>query len=107
MGIIPLKHSGNGTYISVKVCEFLLTDIIYAFRIILRINGYYLHRQNTRRVVVSMEISFDFSDARTVLYYFFRTDFLKLFAFLKKFTSMWYLGCFQDRISVIFVGVRR
>jgi hypothetical protein len=69
VGIIPLKHIGNSTYISAKVSEFLLTDIIYAIRIILRINGYYLHRQN-RRVVVSMEIFCDFSDARTVLYHF-------------------------------------
>lgn len=82
MGINPLKHSVNGTHTSVKVSEVLLTDIIYAFRIILRINGYYLHRQN-RRVVVSMEISCDFSDARTLLYHFFRANFLKRFNLLR------------------------
>jgi len=82
VGIIPLKHSGNGTYISEKVSEFLLTDNIYAFLKILRINGYYLHRQN-RRVVVSMALSCDFSDARTVSCHFFRAHFLKLFTFLR------------------------
>ena len=82
MGIIPLKRSGNGTYISVKVSEFLLTDNIYAFRKILRINGYYLHRQNTR-VIISLELSCDFSDARTISCHFFRANFLKLFTFLR------------------------
>jgi len=70
VGINPLKHNGNDMHISVNVCEFLLKDIMYAFRIILRINDYYLYRQN-RRVVVSMEISCDFSNARTLLHHFF------------------------------------